>query len=387
MSGRAPHVSEDDVLKWYVRVPFPALKHCSFRGVEGGNMSDKAPKDQEQKGAEAEVEEFKQELGPFVTATETTRMPMAFTDARKADNPIIFANDAFLKLTGYDRDEVLAQSFNFILAGASEKTLHKVEAAFANPSEAEPEIHYRRKDGSECWATLFVAPVRDERGEIKQHFLSLIDTTPYKVAEQHAGLLIDELKHRVKNTLATVQSIVSQAVRSSKDPETVRESIETRIAALARAHDLLGREQWDGAGLGDVVREILAPYREAEGRSDRFTVDGENVRLSPRATLSLGLAFNELAANAVKHGAFSNETGKVLIEWTMEDQPDGQWLCLHWRESGGPTVAMPKRKGFGSRLIEQGLASELEGKIKLEYRPEGVVCMIFVPAPRAVLDG
>ena len=90
-------------------------------------MSDKAPKDQEQKGAEAEVEEFKKSLGPFVTATEATRMPMAFTDARKADNPIIFANDAFLELTGYDRDEVLAQSFNFILAGADDRTLREME--------------------------------------------------------------------------------------------------------------------------------------------------------------------------------------------------------------------------------------------------------------------
>ena len=350
-------------------------------------MSDKAPKDQEQKGAEAEVEEFKRELGPFVTATETTRMAMAFTDARKADHPIIFANDSFLEMTGYDRDEVLAQSFNFILAGADENTMREVEAAFANPSKAEPEIHYRRKDGSECWATLFVAPVKDERGEVGQHFLSLIDTTPYKVAEQHAGLLIDELKHRVKNTLATVQSIVSQAVRNSQNPQVVRESIESRIAALSRAHDLLGREKWDGAGLGDLVREVLAPYQAAEGRTDRFTIEGENIRLSPKATLSLGMAFNELAANALKYGALSNDAGTISVEWTMEAQLDGRWLCLHWREKGGPTVAMPKRKGFGSRLIEQGLARELEGKIKLDYLPKGVVCTIFVPAPRAVLGG
>jgi PAS domain S-box-containing protein len=115
-------------------------------GDRDTHMSDKAPKDQEQKAAEAKVEEFRKELGPFVTAAEATRMAMAFTDSRKADNPIIFANDAFLELTGYDRDEVLAQSFNFILAsGADEKTVRQVEAAFANPSENEPEIHYRRK--------------------------------------------------------------------------------------------------------------------------------------------------------------------------------------------------------------------------------------------------
>jgi PAS domain S-box-containing protein len=351
-------------------------------------MSDKAPKDQEQKTAEAEIDEFKKELGPFVVAAETTRMPMAFTDSSKADNPIIFANDAFLELTGYDRDEVLAQSFNFILAaGTDEETVREVEAAFADPSKEEPEIHYRRKDGSECWASLFVAPVKDEQGAVEQYFLSLIDTTQYKVAEQNAALLIDELQHRVKNTLATVQSIVSQAVRNSQDPKKVRHSIETRIAALSRAHDLLGREKWDGAGLNDLVCEVLAPFRADRGRAQRVMVEGDNVRLSPKAALALGMAFNELAANAVKYGALSSDTGTVSIDWTMEEQPDGRWLCLHWREAGGPPVTMPKRKGFGSRLIEQGLAHELEGKIKLDYRPEGVVCTIFVPAPRAVLDG
>jgi PAS domain S-box-containing protein len=352
------------------------------------DMSVKAPKDQEQKIAEAEVEEFAQKLGPFVIAAETTRMAMVFTDAREADNPIIFANDSFLKLTGYNRDEVLAQSFNFILAsGVSKEALAEIGAAFADPAQEEPEIHYRRKDGSECWASLFVNPVKDEQGAVVQHFVSLVDTTRYKSAEQNAALLIDELNHRVKNTLATVQSIVTQAVRNSQDPVTIREAIETRIAALSRSHDLLGREKWDGAGLLDLVCEALAPFRVAEGRAERFTTEGQNVRLSPKATLALGIAFNELATNAVKYGAFSNEAGAVSIKWTIETTPDGRWLCLHWREEGGPPVAMPKRKGFGSRVIEQGLAHELGGKIKLDFLPEGVVCTIHVPAPQAVLYG
>jgi two-component sensor histidine kinase len=136
-----------------------------------------------------------------------------------------------------------------------------------------------------------------------------------------------------------------------------------------------------------LIREVLAPFRAAEGRAQRFTIEGENIRLSPKATLALGMAFNELAANAVKYGAFSNEAGAISIKWTMEEKPDGRWLCLHWRETSGPPVTVPRRKGFGSRLIEQGLAHELDGKIKLDYLPEGVVCTIFVPAPRAVLDG
>lgn len=351
-------------------------------------MSDKAVKNQEQKVAEAEVEEFKQQLGPFVIAAETTRMPMVFTDARVADNPIIFANDSFLKLTGYDRDEVLGQSFNFILAsGADEKAVRDVEDAFADTSLDSCEIQYRRKDGSECWGSLFVSPVWDEHGAVVQHFVSLVDTTRYKLAERHAGLLIDELNHRVKNTLATVQSIVNQAVRSSKDPQVVREAIESRVAALSRSHELLQRENWHGAGLNDLVHEALAPFRATAGLTERFVIEGENIRLSPKATLALGIAFTELATNAVKYGAFSNDAGTVSIKWAINERPTGRRLCLHWREEGGPPVATPKRKGFGSRVIEQGLAHELGGTIKLDYPPEGIVCTIDVPVPEAVLNG
>ena len=351
-------------------------------------MSAKAHKDKEQKAAEAEVAEFKHDLGPFVIAAETTRMPMVFTDAKAADNPIIFANDSFLKLTGYDRDEVLAQSFDFLLSsGADAEAMEHVKAAFAGRPGDSHEIHYRRKDGSEFWATLFVSPVRNESGDMIQHFVSLSETTHHKIAQNNCAMLIDELNHRVKNTLATVQSIVVQAVRNSADPQIVRESIETRIAALSRSHDLLGREKWEGAGLQDLIREALAPFSVAEGRAERFTIKGENLRLSPKAALALGIAFNELATNAVKYGAFSNEAGTISIEWTLVTEADGRWLCLHWREKDGPPVTPPARKGFGSRVLEQGLAHELSGKVELDYAAAGLICTIHVPAPQAVLDG
>ena len=116
-------------------------------------------------------------------------------------------------------------------------------------------------------------------------------------------------------------------------------------------------------------------------------MEGEDVRLSPKATLALGIAFNELATNAVKYGAFSNEAGSISIKWTIETKPNERWLCLHWRESGGPVVTLPQRRGFGSRVIEQGLAHELAGKIKLDFQPGGIVCTIDVPAPLVMLHG
>jgi PAS domain S-box-containing protein len=144
-------------------------------------VSEIASKSEEQKVAESEVDSFRKDLGPFVVAAETTRMAMVFTDAREPGHPIIFANDAFLSLTGYDREEVLGHSFNFLMArGADPKALAQVEAAFDDSPGDGSEIRYRRKDGSMFWAALFISPVRDETGEVVQHFASFVDLTRQK---------------------------------------------------------------------------------------------------------------------------------------------------------------------------------------------------------------
>jgi two-component sensor histidine kinase len=158
--------------------------------------------------------------------------------------------------------------------------------------------------------------------------------------------MMDELNHRVKNTLSTVQSIVWQALRKASVPETVRESIESRLFALSRSHDLLTRENWESAGLLDLIKEALEPFGVANGRKERFLIAGENIRLPPKATLALGIAFHELATNAVKYGAFSNEAGSILIAWTIEPKPEGNRLILQWEEKDGPPVTPPSRKGF-----------------------------------------
>lgn len=350
-------------------------------------MSDKARKDSEQHAAEAEVEAFKHDLGPFVVAAETTRMPMVFTDAHEPDHPIIFANDSFLKLTGYDRDEVLAQSFDFLLADGIGTGRLQIDAGFARDSEDTPEICARRKDGSTFWASLFINTVRNEAGDVVQHFVSLVDQSRHHAAQDHAEMLIEELNHRVKNTLATAQAIVTQAVRNHSVPAIVRESIESRLGALSRSHDLLSKEKWGSARLHDLVTSALEPFGVVNGRAERFDIEGENIRLSPKATLALGIAFHELATNAVKYGAFSVEAGSISITWSIESQVGGPWLCLHWREREGPPVVMPARRGFGSRVIEQGLSHELGGKVTLDYRAEGIVCTIYIPAPHMVYDG
>lgn len=341
-------------------------------------------KSEKQKEAEGAVESFKKELGPFVAAAETTRMAMVFTDAKEPDHSIIFANDSFLALTGYAREEVLGQSFNFLMAhGADAEALAQIEAEFQGSSGGGAEIRYRRKDGSKFWAALFISPVRDEGGDIIQYFASLVDLTKQKEEQALSKLLIQELNHRVKNILTTVQSIVWQTLRTTSDPKAIQEAVESRLHALSRSHDLLTRENWKSAGLCDVLNDALEPFRVGDGRAERIVITGENIRFPPREALALAVAFNELATNAVKYGAFSNRTGSILVDWTVEPTPEGNRLILHWREKDGPPVTPPSHKGFGSRVIERGLAHELEGTVHLDYRADGLVCTMNFPAPRA----
>jgi PAS domain S-box-containing protein len=345
-------------------------------------------KSDDQKDAEAEVESFHDHLGPFVVAAETTRMPMLFTDAKHPGNPIIFANDSFLVLTGYAREEVLGQDFNFLLArSANADVLRQIALEFEGKSSGCPDALAHRKDGTEFWAGLFINPVLDASGIIVQHFISVVDLTKHKNEQIQSRMLIDELNHRVKNTLSTVQSIVWQALRTFSDPKEVSDSIQSRLLALSRSHDLLTREQWKSARLHDIIHDALEPFGVADGRAERFVIKGERVRFPPKAALALGIAFNELATNAVKYGAFSNAVGSILVEWTLEPSPEGDRIIMRWQEKDGPKVSPPIRKGFGSRMIEEGLALELEGTAHLDYAPTGLICAMNFPAPKVTHSG
>lgn len=350
-------------------------------------MPEDSSTPQEQETAEADVEEFRDQLGPFVVAAEKTRMAMLFTNAKKDENRIVFANDAFLDLTGFAREDVVGVSFMSLMTrGTGSEAMGKIETAFAGRADSEPEICYRRKDGSNFWASLFISPVYDEAGHTAQHFISVVDLTEQRDKQSHCEMLIDELNHRVKNTLSTVQSIMRQSLRATTDPVAIREAIESRIFALSRSHDLLSHHNWEGAGLRHLINAALKPFVVEDRHAKRVRIEGPNIRLSPKATLALGIAFHELATNAVKYGAFANEAGTIQIMWNIETEANGERLNLIWREQDGPAVVRPNHKGFGSQVIERGLAHELEGNVDLEYLPGGVVCTIDVPVPRRIID-
>ena len=340
-------------------------------------------KSTEQKSAESTVDAFRRDLGPFVVAAEKTRMPMIFTDAKEPGHPIIFANEAFIELTGYDREEVLAKSLSALMeVGIDEDARAAVEAAFEHDSGTDPEIRYRRKDGSEFWVSVFVSPVCDETGAVVQHFVSFVDLTRHREENARCKMLIDELNHRVKDMLSTVQSIVTQALRRPAEPAAIREAIESRILALSRSHDLLTSSNWRGVGLHDLVDIALQPFEVVAGRAERFTIRGDNVQLPPNTTLSLAIALHELATNAVKYGAFSNDAGTIAIDWMVARRgAEGGRLVLRWRERDGPPVSPPTHKGFGSWVIERGLVHELGGRVSLDYLPGGVACTVDIPSP------
>ncbi|MEO6092270.1 MAG: HWE histidine kinase domain-containing protein [Novosphingobium sp.] len=344
-------------------------------------MPDGKIKSDAQNKGEETVDAFRSDLGPFVVAAEKTRMPMVFVN-EEPGHPVIFANDAFLALTGYARHDVLAKSFQSLLADCVDAdTMRIVEAAFRGDCDKELDIHYKRKNGGEFWASMFVSPVYDKGGAVMQQFVSLVDLTRHRQENARCRMLIDELNHRVKNTLSTVQSIVTQALRRPAEPAAIREAIESRLLALSRSHDLLTSRNWEGAGLHDLVDTALHPFKVVAGFTERFTITGDNLHLSPTITLSIAIALHELATNAVKYGAFSNDTGKIDIDWKLAPEAAGKRLVLRWRERDGPPVTPPAHKGFGSWVIERGLAHELGGRVTLDYLSHGVACTIDIPAP------
>jgi PAS domain S-box-containing protein len=208
------------------------------------------------------------------------------------------------------------------------------------------------------------------------------DITEQKHAEEQQRFFLDELNHRVKNTLTTVQSIASQTLRTTETSAQFKEAFEGRLLALSKTHNLLTRKSWREAELRDVAEQELAPYRK-QG-DERVVLDGPNVRLPARYAINLGLVLHELVTNAAKYGALSTNAGHLEMTWTVlenEDRPDQ--LRIHWTESGGPPVAPPKRQGFGSRLIRRSIEGELGGYMVLNFAEGGVSYDISVPLAHA----
>ncbi|WP_294644881.1 PAS domain-containing protein [uncultured Aureimonas sp.] len=453
---------------------------------------------------------------PFASAVRATRMPMVITDPKREDNPIVFVNAAFQRLTGYSREECVGRNCRFLQGpGTSREDVAAIREGVAAGVTIEREILNYRRDGSTFWNHVLISPVFDEDGDAVFFFASQFDVTPERnrlaevqrdrdnleaeierrladlpraedrlrftleagrlgawtldldtmrlvastlckrnfgrdpaetftyddlaaaihpedrerwaaavreavtgadgeleieyrtttpsgavrwievrgqvgrdgggtptrmagvslditdrrTADEHRNLLANELEHRVKNTLANVQSIVVQTLRAAPSLEAGTRTLVDRIQAYAAAHDVLVKEGWVAANLVDVVEGALRPFRN--GGAARVQAAGPDVRLRTRAATTMALAIHELATNAVKYGALSNEDGVVAVDWEIAKGPESS-LLFRWRETGGPTVASPTGRGFGSRMLERALPAETNGVARLEYHPVGV---------------
>lgn len=294
----------------------------------------------------------------------------------------IYMNRAAEELTGFTLDEVLAL----------DRPLHDIihhthpdgrpfpleecaiDRAFpANDREQGEEV-FVHKDGGFYPVAFTASPIRDEAAQIVGTIIEVRDIRAEKAAQERQRLLINELNHRVKNTLATVQSIAAQSFRSTADREALAR-FNARLIALSKAHNILTEEHWESAGLKTLIERTIEPFGPA-----RFLLDGPDHRLSPKFAVMLAMVLHELATNAVKHGALSIPEGRVDLSWAVTACGDER-LRLHWQEIGGPPVKPPLSRGFGTRLVERQFALEFDAAVELLFVPSGIACRVDVRLP------
>jgi PAS domain S-box-containing protein len=300
----------------------------------------------------------------------------------------VFADERFARLYGVDPAEAAAgvpisRFIENIHPDDRQRVDDEIRHAIRSDEHFASEYRLLQRDNSVRWVLARGYCLRDSEGQPIRFPGAAVDITDRKKAEEHRTLLANELNHRVKNTLATVQSIASQTLRDGVSMVQARSALNARLMALSNAQDVLTGERWAGADLADIIKSAIEPYA-ADG-SKRFYIEGVPVRVSPRTALIMALVINELCTNAVKYGALSAAAGRVDVTWRIEpDRTEQKQLYFCWKENGGPPVVAPSRKGFGSRLIQTALAGEIGGEVRVAYGPEGVVCTIR--APLAVLQ-
>ncbi|HRD28595.1 MAG TPA: HWE histidine kinase domain-containing protein [Caulobacter sp.] len=350
--------------------------------------------------------------GVLVVCTETTEAVLA--DRRRAetvtrwrrlfdqapsfmcilggpDHVFEFVNDAHRALFGSHDwiDRPIREAFPELAGQGVYETLDAVYATGERRVFEAAPLRFRGINGGPAtlrYLDFVCAPIIGDDGAVVGIFWQGVDITARKDAETHLRLMVNELNHRVKNSLATVQAIAAQTLHGDAVPDHIRNALTERLIALARAHDVLTDEKWVGAGLSDIAARAAAPHLSAD-HGDRFVIEGPPVHLPPRSAIAVALALHELATNAAKYGALSVPEGRVRIDWTTAAGEAGDThLRMTWRESGGPPVSPPRARGFGSRLIERGLATELRGRVRIDYPPSGVICTAdaIIPAPDVI---
>jgi PAS domain S-box-containing protein len=295
-----------------------------------------------------------------------------------AEGRFLRVNEAICSITGMSREELLGWQ----LFGRTHPADRDVDEDLYRRQVAGDlgfysiEKRFVRKDGRVIWISVRSSTVRDATGHFQYGVRVVQDITDRKESEERQKLLIDELNHRVKNTLATVQSLATQTARGADSPEAFRTAFEGRLIALSQAHDQLTRRHWKSADLQDIFAAATAAYLSRA--REQFKFEGEPITVLPRVALTLALVVHELVTNAAKYGALSVPDGRIEIRWHVQGGAI-PILRIEWRERAGPPVRTPERRGFGTRFIEGSVASELQGSVKLDFEPAGLRCTMEIP--------
>lgn len=294
-----------------------------------------------------------------------------------ADGRIVLLNAEAERLFGYRREDLIGSSLEVLMPERFRgRHAQHVTTYLRRPTTRRmgdgTNMFARRRDGSEFPIETNLSLLSDQGEGLVTSVIR--DLTPRREVQEREALLIRELNHRVKNTLASVQSIVAQTVRSAPSPAAFNDAVLARVMALSQSHDVLTRNDWVGAKVADIVGEQLNPY----ARGAPFALTGPSVILRPNRAVTLGMVVGELATNAAKYGALSNG-GTVSVDWSVSGPADARRLRLVWCERGGPPVAAPAHEGFGTRLVKRSLAAGLRGSAKLDYAPQGLTATLCFP--------
>jgi two-component system, chemotaxis family, CheB/CheR fusion protein len=320
-------------------------------------------------GSELPADETRILAGAII---DSTRDPILILDRELR---IRSANEAFLELSGLGRAEIEGRPLYEVDGGAWDLPELRRLLEPARPNKAAQGIELDHDFERLGRRRLLVSARRVV--PLGLTLLIVDDVTARAEARAQRKLLLAELKHRVKNTLALVQSVAVHTGRRAPSFDQFMIVFGERLRALSRVHDLVVRTNWAGADLRDLVEQMLANHRVAS--SDQVEIEGEAAHLDARQGQSVGLVLHELASNAVRHGALSVPAGRLRIGWRAEHRGGTRWLCLTWRESRGPPVAAPASTGFGRTVIERAAAYELGGTTDLRFESDGLFYELAFP--------
>ena len=364
--------------------------------------------------AEAAIEDLRQRGGVFVDAVRATRMPMALTDPNLPGNPIVFANDAFLKLSGYGMNEVLGQQPHFMNGPHTDpKDAARFSEALRSDQDDIIETVQYRKNGSRFVATVLLSAFKDDQGRTLNHFMSWLDVTRRADAEeevadlrqserllqeqaitlrqaeaasqseQRARLLLAELQHRVRNTIAVVRSIARRTADRSANVEDMIAHFEGRLNAFARIQAAVTRNIDGGVDFKSIIEDELLTVAAHQGGN--LKIKGPDLLLKSRVAESISLAVHELATNSVKYGALASPNGRISVKWKLARNGALPALQFEWVESGLDSEPSLSHEGFGHEMLLRSLPYDLGAETRLEFSADGMRFTMNIPIGPEVL--